>query len=707
MADIGGRRQRERRLLAVGVGTVLFLGAAAYVVAQLLRGGLDPADTAGLLGLPVSVAGLAAAVAALRKPLETTDTDLVRQWAATLAVQVQESEGKLRRQLLGADTRRIDLRYTLRATPGRGADAPAAGHTFRVPGDPAPGQPPPEPDIAEFFRATRPGRLVIAGAPGSGKTVLALELVVALAAGRADTDPVPVRIPMAQWDTGQSLTDLLEEHLSQALDWPRDMAAKLVARRMVLPVLDGLDEMDPLRADGSADPTAPRAAAALRLLNAHQTGLDAGPVVLTSRIAHYEALMRHEPLIDSALVLVSPVESARALSYLRERSYDATRWGPLLDHLDLHPTGTLARALSTPWRLGLTATVYRYRGRPAELIALHDPDALDRHLLDRYIPAAVESAADGTAPAPYHPDRVHVWLHHLTRHLGGTGAVAHLTTDINVHALWPLAGALKVRVADALLTFCSIAAVLPAAWLTPRPGEAAACVLALAAVSGLGAALALSPSRLDWQKRHLPGRRGRFLLGLVANLLLGTVIGTVVGLAAGAWAAAAGHQGAALALGTVLGLVAGLTAGFRFSVAAGLRGAPTTAVSPPVALRDDTVYGLLYAVGTGLCGGVAFGGSAALLLEPSTGLVVGAAAAIASGQASGLSAARRYLVFLLCSRRRLPLRLGHFLDWACTVGLMRYSGPVYQFRHAELQHWLAAHPRPVAPTSGVTSGAGP
>jgi hypothetical protein len=23
---------------------------------------------------------------------------------------------------------------------------------------------------------------------------------------------------------------------------------------------------------------------------------------------------------------------------------------------------------------------------------------------------------------------------------------------------------------------------------------------------------------------------------------------------------------------------------------------------------------------------------------------------------------------------------------------MRYSGPAYQFRHAELQHWLAAHP---------------
>ncbi|MET8808631.1 hypothetical protein [Streptomyces sp. NPDC004546] len=51
-------------------------------------------------------------------------------------------------------------------------------------------------------------------------------------------------------------------------------------------------------------------------------------------------------------------------------------------------------------------------------------------------------------------------------------------------------------------------------------------------------------------------------------------------------------------------------------------------------------------------------------------------------------------MFLLCSRRRLPLRLGPFLDWAVTARLMRYSGPAYQYRHRELQHWLREHPSP-------------
>ncbi|MCT9110033.1 NACHT domain-containing protein [Streptomyces mirabilis] len=691
MAGFGGRRERERRRVGVALAALLLMASAGYAVSQLVRGGLGPADTAGLLGLPLGAAGLVAALAALRRPWQGTDAELVRQWAATLAVQVQESERKLRHQLLGGDTRRIDLRYTLRAVPGRAAEAPVAGRTFRGIGAPGPDCDP-APDIAGFFQTTRPRRLVIAGVPGSGKTVLALELVLALASDRADGDPVPVRIPMAQWDTAHTLPELLVDHLTQALDWPREMAEGLVAHGMVLPVLDGLDEMDPPRADGSPDPDARRARAAVQHLNAHQQGLDAGPLVLTSRIANYDALLAHEPLIDSALVVISPVPSAPALTYLRDRCHDPARWRTLLDHLAARPFGVHAQALSTPWRLGLTATVYRYHGDPADLLVLHDIDALDRHLLARYIPAAVEPAAGDPGPPRYRPAQVHRWLHHLAGHLAGTGATAYPTTDITVHGLWPLAGPRTVRVADALLTFCLISAVLPGAWLTPLVGEVASSVLALAGASSLAAALAPSPSRLDWQKRHVPGLRGRFVVGLVVNPVLATVVGIATGLALGAALVAAGHASAALAAGTVVSWVAGLGAGFRFSMAVGLRGAPTTAVSPPIALRDDTVYGLIYAVSTGLFGGLAVGGTVALLLDPSTGLVIGAATAVASGQASGLSAARRYLVFLLCSRRRLPFRLGRFLDWACSAGLMRYSGPAYQFRHAELQHWLAAHP---------------
>ncbi|MFI9809945.1 hypothetical protein ACIHEJ_37530 [Streptomyces sp. NPDC052301] len=99
--------------------------------------------------------------------------------------------------------------------PGRAAEAPAAGRTFHEGASTGA-----DPDIAGFFRATQPRRLVITGAPGSGKTVLALELVLALTVDRAEGDPVPVRISMAQWDTAHTLPELLTEHLTQAMDWP-------------------------------------------------------------------------------------------------------------------------------------------------------------------------------------------------------------------------------------------------------------------------------------------------------------------------------------------------------------------------------------------------------------------------------------------------------------------------------------------------------
>ncbi|GCD32898.1 SARP family transcriptional regulator [Streptomyces chrestomyceticus JCM 4735] len=83
-------------------------------------------------------------------------------------------------------------------------------------------------------------------------------------------------------------------------------------------------------------------------------------------------------------------------------------------------------------------------------------------------------------------------------------------------------------------------------------------------------------------------------------------------------------------------------------------------------------------------------------LAPFSGVAVG----LAIGLAFTLVRAaplRRYAVFLICARGKLPWRLGAFLDWCCAAGLMRLSGTAYQFRHRELQQWLSAHPDQPAP----------
>ncbi|MGW0602219.1 hypothetical protein ACWD11_34620 [Streptomyces sp. NPDC002776] len=63
----------------------------------------------------------------------------------------------------------------------------------------------------------------------------------------------------------------------------------------------------------------------------------------------------------------------------------------------------------------------------------------------------------------------------------------------------------------------------------------------------------------------------------------------------------------------------------------------------------------------------------------------------------------RYAVLLLCARRVLPWRLGTFLNWAYQGGLLRISGNAYQFRHRELQEWLADQPGTIPRTSGQVS----
>lgn len=377
---IGGRRHRRRWLWLGGCAGALLVASLAYAVRQVSGAPKpDPADTAALLGLPVAIAALLAGVLALRRAPEGDLANLSRGWAATLAAQVENSEKKQWRQLLGDDTQRINLAFTLQAAPTRTATAPAeAGRLFE--GTPT------VPDVAAYYRRTRPRRLVVTGAPGAGKTVLALELMLALLEGRGEDEPVPVRVPLAEWDTRVPLAELLAGRLVDVYDWDPARADALVRHRRVLPVLDGLDEMDATRPDGTPSPDGPRALAALDALNAYQEGRDAGPLVLTCRTAHYDALAPHTRLMDAARVGIDAVPALDARTYLRARTGTPARWEPVLTALHDDPAGPLATTLSTPWRLCLAATVYARDGDPAELLHHATPEDLDAHLLARFIP---------------------------------------------------------------------------------------------------------------------------------------------------------------------------------------------------------------------------------------------------------------------------------------------------------------------------------
>ena len=270
--------KRVRSWRAVGLGAIL-VGLLVFVAAISVRAiGADDALFNRLVGWAnILAAGLALlGVWLVVRPPRSGERPTA-ELADDLAGQVLEIEGRARSELLFAG---LD--------PGRSANL-----TFYP--DVVYGSASARGDlegVARFFEEETTGRVVILGSPGAGKTVLALTLICQLAQTRQGLDqaarqqtPVPVRFDLAGWDTTKSLNEWLVTALtSRYSNLTPAQAKQLLDQHLVLPVLDGLDEMDP----ADAEPT--RAHAAVIHLNRHLTGTDLLPVVVTCREQPYQRI---------------------------------------------------------------------------------------------------------------------------------------------------------------------------------------------------------------------------------------------------------------------------------------------------------------------------------------------------------------------------------------------------------------------------------
>ncbi|MFE3740800.1 NACHT domain-containing protein [Streptomyces sp. NPDC059134] len=707
--------------------SALTLMAVGVAVALTVRAGTGEVDPAGLA---VGLFGLMLAVVSLRQSTRaqvSQDTDTA-ELADRLAIGIRKREEEARRRLLGGSDRTIDVAFTFRPSPAHHAAGAAPHGTLE--------------EAAAYYRALRPGRLVITGAPGAGKTVLALHLMLLLLTDRAPGDPVPVRLSLSTFDPRRDkLEKWLVEHLARTYRLHPSSAAALVDSRRILPVLDGLDEMDDSGTPGHGS----RAAAALERMNTYLHGTTKGQLVLTCRSAPYEALAGAELWAqDASRIDIVPVSLAATVAFVSARAHNPARWEPVLDELRASPAGPLAQGLSTPWRLTVALAVHDERDDeggwvrdPADLLdpALRTPAQIRDHLLNLFIFAA--ASTDGAA-APYTRQQVRTWLTVLARYLrannSSAGEVAGRRlsgSDLVLHELWPLTGRRRARTVHVLLVVAVWAAAdLPAAFLDDWSVYATNVTLMVLAGLLVGVPPWPVPSRLERVSVRTPAGRSQFVNGLVGGLFWGVLVvvldmGNVVGLAVG------------LVYGSVVGLVGGAMVGF------GLAGvlSDTPAVrrshgnaSPRGMVRDDLVAGSAiglavglvfvpfywFALGPVLAFGAVFiymllfglGGGRALAVLYNRLFRCGYRSALdtlfrpwrtfgplfRTGAGPALGAAGvRYAAFLLCTRpwwsdRPLPWRLGRFLDWCCDVGLTRTAGVAYQFRHRELQDFLCDVP---------------
>ena len=170
-------------------------------------------------------------------------------------------------------------------------------------------------------------------------------------------------------------------------------------------------------------------------------------MVLTCRVSQYEALEQaREWVHDAARIQLHPVAVATARSFLTRRVTDEERWQPVLSQMQRSSSQPLAKALATPWRLTLAATVCEQRDpttgaylrNPADLSGptFDAEDKIRDHLLGLYIAAAI--AAN---PARYSSSNVHRWLSVLSGYLNSNTP----TSDRPARALL-LAGPYRGRI---------------------------------------------------------------------------------------------------------------------------------------------------------------------------------------------------------------------------------------------------------------------
>ncbi|MEU0650277.1 NACHT domain-containing protein [Streptomyces umbrinus] len=539
-------------------------------------------------------------------------------------------------------------------------------------------------EIGARFRELPHRQLVVIGEPGSGKSVLAMLLVLDLLESPEDGDPVPVLIPAASWGPeAESVTAFLARRLAEEYSKVLDpsVALGLVERGRVLPILDGLDELPP--------------AQHVRAVRALEEFTAAGaPLVVTCRTREFSQAVSAGGIVLSraAVFETQAVDIENVIVFLSEPPSARTRWEPVFQHLRAHRDGPLAQVLSSPLMAFLARTAYQVPYTdPRSLTALDDTDAISSLLIDSYIANIHDPAQPpplGGAVRRHAPDDARRWLSTLALQmdLQGTSewrwwqlqSAAFTAHPMHYQVAVAVAASTGVSVglAYATLPFTkNLELVVPLAFRL----ELVLFAMLLIGVSGVLRPLWPHPYPKYIPKIYRPAReRGRrlFLLragtGLASGLLSGFLLGELLG---------------GLAAGVASAVV--LTALPVGKSALRVRG---TSLNTTLRAHQRAVG--LAAAQFAVTGAVLFAAAAPLVSEPKpwkaavAAAVYGGTAAFGSGLWTWVGYRATHLA--LMRKHRLPVRLSAFLNDEYRLGTLRKSGTALQFRHSVLHHRLAA-----------------
>lgn len=226
-------------------------------------------------------------------------------------------------------------------------------------------------DIHQLFKDMQ-SELLILGAPGSGKTILLLQLAEKLIAEASENDklPIPVLFNLSSWAAKrQSLRDWLIDELNIKYQIPKKIAKKWIEHEKLLLLLDGLDEV-----------VEEHRAACLDAINTFREDYRSVDMAICSRIAEYEGLTNKLDL--QGAITLQPLSDEQVADYLADDAYTTLRETMAKDE-------TLQDIAEVPFLLNTMA--YAYGDANPVMLTLADDETRTNHLFENYVEKRIQA----------------------------------------------------------------------------------------------------------------------------------------------------------------------------------------------------------------------------------------------------------------------------------------------------------------------------
>ncbi|MGC9506269.1 NACHT domain-containing protein [Baaleninema sp.] len=241
--------------------------------------------------------------------------------------------------------------------------------------------------IVEIFnREEIGGRLLILGAPGSGKTTMLLQLAEELVKRGEENAayPVPVLLNLSAWKSEfRDIPSWMVSDLKLKYGVRKDIAEKWIEEGRILPLLDGLDEL-----------LSQRQETCVQALNEFLPTWSGTPLVVCSRLEEYQLYETNLGL--SGAIILQPLTDRQIETYLRRAKCDWL-WDVVRNDADvMNADRGLARS-----PLFLTLLVLSSDNLPVELWTQQENVTERRRILfEAYIEARLQRAYRGGANLP-------------------------------------------------------------------------------------------------------------------------------------------------------------------------------------------------------------------------------------------------------------------------------------------------------------------